>query len=553
MRGPARWGSLLIWTLIPLWGAVARATTLTVSTTSDRGAGSLRDAIGGARDGDVIRFDAGLSQSTITLTGGEITIKASIDIEGPGAAALAVSGNDASRVFNISPGLSVKLAGLTLEHGYVSPGGPAWGGGAVLDQGATLILDDIVFFLNQASNGSSRTVARGGAVCAVNGASLVISNSSFVGNQAFAGDFPGGFAIGGAIFLEQSDASITGSTFDGNRSRGGDGGVANNDKSSRIGVGGAGAIMNNGSLQIQDSLFTNNQAIGGNGGARGTGTLTGNYFIGTGEGGVIDNFGTLIVDGTTFANNQAIGGSHCSGGPGGWGLVGMADAGAIQSLGQATITRSTFDHNLAIAGEGNTSGGGFAFLGFASGGAISAVYVGPVSVVDSTFTDNHAVGGADSVGGVFTGAGIGGAVVGIFGGAASLSGSTFSGNQAVGGAVSATGATGSDGLGGAIASWGGASVTVDDCAIRSNLAQGGAVGGRGLGGGAWNDGPSIEPDIAGQISELTLLASTITHNTASGDGGGVYATAGGNACASDATRLSANSPDNVNTSLAACP
>src|SRR5262249_30836050 len=84
--------------------------TVTVLNALDKGDGSLRDAIGHARDGDTIVFDQSLSGQTITLTSGALVIKNSLDIEGPGANRLAVSGNDSSRIFDISAGLTVTIA-----------------------------------------------------------------------------------------------------------------------------------------------------------------------------------------------------------------------------------------------------------------------------------------------------------------------------------------------------------------------------------------------------------------------------------------------------------
>ena len=92
--------------------------TLTVLNTLDKGAGSLRDTITKAKDGDTIIFDPGLNGETITLTSDELAIKKSVDIEGPGASLLAISGNDAFRLFDIvNQRLTVTIAGLTMTHG----------------------------------------------------------------------------------------------------------------------------------------------------------------------------------------------------------------------------------------------------------------------------------------------------------------------------------------------------------------------------------------------------------------------------------------------------
>src|SRR5262245_44987171 len=62
--------------------------TLTVTNNLDTGAvgdGSLRGEIAAAQSGDVLNFAPTLLGQTITLTGGELAITKSLDIEGPGA------------------------------------------------------------------------------------------------------------------------------------------------------------------------------------------------------------------------------------------------------------------------------------------------------------------------------------------------------------------------------------------------------------------------------------------------------------------------------------
>src|SRR5260370_32397554 len=88
--------------------------TLTVLNTHDSGAGSLRDLLAAADTGDTIRFDHHLAGQTITLTSGELVIDKSLDIDGLGANRLTVSGNDASRVFQVSSGITVEIADLTI-------------------------------------------------------------------------------------------------------------------------------------------------------------------------------------------------------------------------------------------------------------------------------------------------------------------------------------------------------------------------------------------------------------------------------------------------------
>jgi hypothetical protein len=93
--------------------AVHAATTITITTTSDNGAGSLRKAMADAGSGDTINFDLP-PQSKIVLTSGEPMINNSITIDGPGANLLVISGNNNSRIFSISSYTSAAISGLTI-------------------------------------------------------------------------------------------------------------------------------------------------------------------------------------------------------------------------------------------------------------------------------------------------------------------------------------------------------------------------------------------------------------------------------------------------------
>ena len=80
------------------------STFVVTSPLDDGSAGTLRSKIAAAHSGDTIDFASSLAGDTITLnpTFGELLITKSLDIEGPGANLLTISGNDASRVFDIS-------------------------------------------------------------------------------------------------------------------------------------------------------------------------------------------------------------------------------------------------------------------------------------------------------------------------------------------------------------------------------------------------------------------------------------------------------------------
>src|SRR5262249_34856285 len=155
-----------------------------------------------------------------------------VEIDGPGANRLTVSGNNASRVFDIGNKATVTIAGLTIANGAAtSTTDPSQqGGGGVLDEvGATVHLNDDVFRDNQAT------------------------------------------VVGGALWIQadatgSGAATISGSTFTGNRTLGSVNGTTNPFllfQGFGLGDGTAegGAIDNDGSLTVADSTFTDNQAV----------------------------------------------------------------------------------------------------------------------------------------------------------------------------------------------------------------------------------------------------------------------------------------------------
>ena len=482
--------------------------TLTVLNTLDSGAGSLRYAIGHSRDGDTIVFDEKLSGGTITLTSGDLAIKNSLDIVGPGANLLAISGNDTSRVFDINAGLTVSIADLTITHGR-----SASGGGGILNVGSSLTLANDVLSYNE-----SDTFGSGGAIYNRNGASLAVTASTFIGNRAI-GSKHGGLGGGGAIYnLPGSTATVSHSTFIGNQAIGGDSGVFADNFRASLGGGEGGAIHNDGRFTIENSTFSGNQAIGGNGGSGGKGVSF--YIVDFGTGGAVFNHpsldAVLVVNGCTFSDNEAIGGSGATGGASGQGLVGIASGGALANFGAATVTNSTFDHNVARGGNGNSSGGGSAVIGRGAGGAItnSGVFVAAaLTVSNSTFTDNQAIGGNGNTGGVQRGPGVGGAIASIVGAMTTLTGSIFDGNQAIGGA-GGVGGNGGNGLGGGIYNDGPSTLEVRGSTITDNQASGGAGGaggsaGSGVGGGVYfADGGSVCLDLFTSLNIFGNFAST---------------------------------------------
>jgi len=188
--------------------------------------GSLRFEIGVAQDGDTIKFSPKLAGATIKLKS-EIAIDVGLDIEGLGAGKLSVSGNNASRIFNIGPDASaVTIAGLTLKNGKSGQGS------AVLDDGASLTLKLDTLSNNQAVLAVPGITNEGGALMVFGestvGMTVTITNCRFVNDTAIGG--AGGSGEGGAIAVDAETSAglvltVWGSSFTSDSATGGAGGT----------------------------------------------------------------------------------------------------------------------------------------------------------------------------------------------------------------------------------------------------------------------------------------------------------------------------------------
>ena len=236
---------------------VAAGATLGVTNCNDSGPGSLRQAVSSAASGSTITFALSPACSTITLTSGEIDITTSLTISGPGASALAVSGDLATRVFEVEPGASVAISGLSIEDGAIPGGINSVGGG--IRNGGTLTVNHCVFADDTANQS-------GGAIYNDFDASLTITDSSLVDNRS---------DRGGAIDSEGTSLTITASS------------VLDNAADD-----GAGISTDGSTLTVTDSTVAGNAA--------------------SGYGGGIASGGAMILSDSTVANNSA--GAQFSGG-----------------------------------------------------------------------------------------------------------------------------------------------------------------------------------------------------------------------------------------------
>src|SRR5262245_47127333 len=153
--------------------------TFTVLNLADSGAGSLRQAVltANAMPGaDAIAFAPGV-HGTLSLRSGEVAITDELTINGPGAGRFTVSGNHASRIFNVS-GSQLTICGLTIADGLAA-GRQALGGG-LLNTGGRVKLTGVIFNNNLArGDAGPHPIAGGGAIANVAGATLVVNTSTF--------------------------------------------------------------------------------------------------------------------------------------------------------------------------------------------------------------------------------------------------------------------------------------------------------------------------------------------------------------------------------------
>lgn len=304
-----------------------------VTTLADDGPGSLRQTIGQALSGDTIEF---ATNGTIILTTGELVLDKSLTIVGPGATNLVVSGNHASRVFNISSNVTVSISGLTICDGN-APGD----GGGICNFG-NLVLTNCLVTANGAGG-----IGGGGGICSFG--PLALTACSVSDNTAGSGPAPGppsppdsNGGNGGGIYCANSlilaNCTISGNSAGNGFGPGGFGGRG-------------GGIYGNGLITLIACTVNSNSAgtgCNGNGGR--------NYIGGGpgGSGGGIYGAGTLmeIVD-STISSNMAGNGGNDSEFPGDGG-----SGGGVYSVSPLTLTNCTISANSAGQGGNDGNGGG---------------------------------------------------------------------------------------------------------------------------------------------------------------------------------------------------
>ncbi len=493
------------------------------------------------------------------------------------------------------------LNGTTVEDnralgggGYSNPLGGSTGGGIDNWDGGTLYVTNCTITDNAAISAAdpagaaypyfalgggianhtgSVTDANGNVIGNDNPSTVTITNSTVSNNESTGGT--GVYSQGGGLYSENGTfevpqnlavMTISNCTVSGNVAKGGDNGGGGTEFSA---ADGGGLENGEGILNIDNSTFSDNEAIGGNGSTPSLGSVADGNVVaapaaGSGQGGGIVTLGGLAsVSNCTLKGNEAIGGTSASG-PGA-----IADGGGIANWGSAlneygtpgvpgilTLTNSTLTGNEAIAGQGAASSAGYtgAVWGFAVGGGVDDSFSGNATITNCTLANNEAVGSNGLTGGTGFGGGVGlgfsyffntaGAPV-LDNSALTLTNSTLEGNIALGG--SGTTGTGGNGMGGGLAINPDSTATVNNSTFRRNVANGSQTySGQPIGGGGIENGGKLNltssvvrgnkavstagNDIFGggllnNMGTATIQSSTFDGNEALG--GGSYSAVGG--------------------------
>jgi len=321
--------TLISLAVLPLHGAIptARAaSTYTVTTNTDSGTGSFRDALQNviAAGGGIITFNAELP--TIVLTTNLPVITVDMIIQANGAT---LQGSAEIRGLTITLG-TVSIDRLTIRDGSCDKRCPfsiTGGGGIYINDRALVTLSNSTLYNNSAKG------YNGGGV--YNRGTLTLINSTLYSNVVYWGN-------GGGIYNDSGLITLSGARLFGNVAATGlDSDAVSGDvniyTSGLVGVGG-GIYNYRGSMLLNHSTLVDNRA-GFGGGIENSSmgiltinnsTLTGNSGF---EGGAIYNQGMLLISTSTLSGNR-----------------GVINGGGIENDGTTAITSSVLA-NAATGGN----------------------------------------------------------------------------------------------------------------------------------------------------------------------------------------------------------
>ena len=251
------------------------ASNCPANSTLATGSCRLRDAVaaanGNTAGNSAIAFSSAVTGTaaaplTITLTAGALTLSTNVTVTGPGANLLSISGNNASRILQVSVGVTATVSGLTLTKAYNDTQG-----GAVFNQG-TLTLSDAAV--------TNSVAAFGGGVENLNGGVLVLRRVTLSGNLAA--------YQGGGLYQTGGSVTILDSTISGNRCGSGAGTRG----------GGLSSLNGNAGVTLVGTTVTANTCANEAGGIDGAVTFSNSIVAGnfSGASGLVD-FDAAPVDG----------------------------------------------------------------------------------------------------------------------------------------------------------------------------------------------------------------------------------------------------------------
>ncbi|WP_122341139.1 Ig-like domain-containing protein [Pseudomonas caricapapayae] len=339
------------------WGLA----TFTVTSTSNTGTGSLREALTNAQNGDIVTFSTGMTvalQSQLVVSK-NITLDG--DLNNDGVADVTLDGQNRTSVIRVNSGVTATLDGVIITRGVASTAGAS--------SGATIAASDALGGgINNAGNLTLRNVTVTANAAAGGGAGGGVLSPTVGGGGGGGGGIGGqnGAAGGSAgTYTPTSPSANTGGNGAGFNTvyMGGKGGSSAGGGAGGLGVSG---YTNGGA---GGTATSNGRTIGGGGGGSGYDANGGRG--GSAVGGIYNaSTGTLAIIGTsTISNNIGAGGG--GGGGGTIGGNGGRGIGAIWNKGTVNITSA---NNSAMSGNvGGSGSGGQAISGGTNGSSPAAV------------------------------------------------------------------------------------------------------------------------------------------------------------------------------------
>jgi serine/threonine protein kinase len=264
---------------------------LVVNTSSDVGAGSLRQVLAEAEPGDIISFDNALKGKVITIDQSTLTIDKSVTVNGTDGSSIALSTGKSGYSIHITAQASVTLKNITLRDSAPNHR-------SLLFNQGNLTLVNTTLANNTISASSYK--GRQSAVISNRG-TLTLQNSRIEGNNITA-------CAGSSSIYNTGQLNIQGGSIFNNKV------VANclqTGTSKTI----AGSGINNastGTVSLTKTVIANNTASGAGGGIANSGRMTisdsmiaSNKTVGPGGGGGIFNQGTLTIQNSSVNENTA--------------------------------------------------------------------------------------------------------------------------------------------------------------------------------------------------------------------------------------------------------